>query len=535
MNILAQAQPQLKFRFKRRLFNKMFFILRVLFDNQRIRYIWAYGGSSASKTYSVVQLLVYKMLQSGDETACVFRKHAVDIKDSIYADFVGVIKAWGLQDHFICQINYIECRHTGAFIRFRGMDSTEKVKGISGFKRIILEEISEFEQDDLRQVRKRLRGKKGQQIICLFNPISEEHWIKKTVFDKQKLFKIEPGDGYGGMFIDHEGKLVDTSISQVQINDRGDVAVLKTNYLDNWWITGKWKDGKKIGGFVDQHVLTDMDDDRLNDPDYYEVYGLGNWGKIRTGAEFWKDFKRSTCTTDIGWVERQPIFLSWDENVNPYLTCLVWQLYSQPRMALIKKKLIAEGHAWVLEKKYVAIQIDEICLEDPRNRVHEVCKEFKKRYPHERVQGLFNGGDRTSLKEDTKTEKGENFFTKTEEHLEEYNPRRRLQSVNPSVVQSGGFINQCYRRATDVAILINRKCEKSINDYQYAPEDSDGTIKKQKFRNKLTGVSYEKYGHPSDAKRYIITFNFAADYQKYLKGGKKILPKSGKNVSKNSY
>jgi phage terminase large subunit len=539
MNPLAQEKQTIRFRFKRRLFNKIFFILRVLFDNPRIRFIWAYGGSSASKTYSVVQLLVYKMMQSSDETACVFRKHATDIYDSIYSDFVGVIKAWGLQEHFIIQVNYIECKLTGAFIRFRGLDSTEKVKGISGFKRIVLEEISEFERDDLKQIRKRLRGKIGQQIVCMFNPVSEEHWIKKFIFDLEKLFTVAPGDNYGGMFVDHEGKLVDTSIAGVQVNDKGNTVILRTNYLDNWWIVGKWQvlpDGtrRKIGGFVDQHTIDDMESDRIKDPDYYNVYGLGLWGKIRTGAEFWKDFKAATCTTDIGWEERQPIFLSWDENVNPYLTCLVWQLYSQPRMAYIKKKLINGGHEWVLEKKYLAIQIDEICLEDPNNRVHAVCKEFRRRYPQARVAGLFIGGDRTSIKEDTKEEKGVNFYTKIEENLEDYHPRRRIQGVNPSVVQSGGFINQCYRRETEVAILINRKCEKSVDDYQYAPEDSDGTIKKTKVRNKTTGVTFEKYGHPSDAKRYVITYNFADEYQKYLRGGKKRMPKVGKNVSKNA-
>jgi PBSX family phage terminase large subunit len=532
---IPQPKQKINIKFKRRLFNKIFFILRVLFNNETIRFIWVYGGSSASKTYSVVQLLIMKMLENSGETAMVFRKHGVDIKDSIYADFVSIIKAWKLQDHFIIQINYIECKLTGAYIRFRGLDDEHKIKGISGFKRIVLEEISEFDHTDLKQIRKRLRGKKGQQIICLFNPVSEEHWIKKKIFDEEKLYSMVPGDGYGGMFVDAKGELVDTSISGIQVNDKGNTVILKTNYLDNWFIVGKWKDGKLVGGYVDQHTIDDMEKDAIKDPEYYEVYGLGNWGKIRTGSEFWKDFKRTTCTTDIYWCEAQPIFLSWDENVNPYLTCLVWQLYSQPRMELIKKQLIAGGHEWVLEKKYLAIQIDEICLEDPRNRVHDVCAEFKSRFPHGRVAGLFNGGDKTSVKEDTKLEKGENFFTKAEEHLRDYNPRRRLQSVNPSVVQSGGFINQCYRRDTDVAILINRKCEKSIEDYQYAPEDSDGTIKKTRVMNKITKVSYEKYGHPSDAKRYIITYNFADEYQKYLRGGKRHMPKSGKNVSKNSY
>jgi phage terminase large subunit len=509
--------------------------LRAAFNNTAIRYIWAYGGSSASKTYSVVQLLIVEMLRDSRNTAMVFRKHSVDIKDSIYADFEEIIKKWNLSAYFKLQEHYIECTLTGSYIRFRGCDSTEKIKGLKGFKRIVLEEISEFDEADLKQIRKRLRGAKGQQIICLFNPVSEEHWIKKKIFDLQKWIRVDEGDTCGGMFVDAKGKLIDTTVAGLDINEQGNTVRIKTNYLDNWWIVGKWKDGAMIGGWVDKHVIDDMESDRLLDPDTYEVYGLGNWGKIRTGQEFWKDFKRSSCTTDIGLCQAQPIFQSWDENVRPFLTCLVWQLYSRSRMELIKDKLIAEGHEWVLDKKYLAIQIDEICNEDPRNRVRETCLDFVRKYPPGSVQGLKICGDRTSIKEDTKLEKGENFYTQICEYLEAYHPSLKLQSVNPSVMMSGGFINQSYRRQNDVAILINRKCEKSINDYQYAPEDADGTIKKTRVTDKVTKVSYEKWGHPSDAKRYVITTNFSDEYTKYLKGGKKMKPIVGKSVSKNSY
>jgi hypothetical protein len=303
--------------------------------------------------------------------------------------------------------------------------------------------------------------------------------------------------------------------------------VIKTNYLDNPFIVGP--------NFRDQATIDDFEFDRLNDPEYYEVYGLGNWGKIRTGGEFWKDFRRTTCTTDLYWCHHQPIFLSWDENVNPYLTCLVWQLYSATRMELIRPYLEANGLQWVLTKKYLAVQIDEICLEDPRNRVRDVCNEFIKRYPVDRVAGLFVCGDRTSLKEDTKLEKGENFYTKVAEYLQDYKPRMRLQSKNPSVVQSAGFVNECYARRTDVAILINRRCEKSIWDYQYAPEDSDGTLKKVKVPHPVTKIPFEKYGHPSDAKRYVITSNLGDEYTKYLRGGKAMKPVVGRNVHKHAH
>lgn len=478
------------------LFNNVYWHLRKAFKNARIRYIWLYGGSSASKTYSLVQLIIVRMLAYPNESTMILRKYAVDIKDSIFQDFKSIIDDWGLNDYFTIQVNFIKCNHTGAYVRFRGLDDSEKVKGISGFNRVVMEEISQFDEADFKQIRKRLRGKPNQQIIGIFNPISEEHWIKKNVFDKEQLQEIP-----------------NTNISGMWVNSVGNLIVLKTNYLDNKYIVGP--------NFVDQHTIDDFEKDKADDNAYYQIYGLGNWGKIRTGGEFWKDFKYERNTTSIYWDETKPLFMWWDENVNPYLTCLVWQIYNEQNTIIPGKKL--------------AIQIDEICFEDPNNRVRNVCDEFKKRYPFQRVQGLWVGGDRTSIKEDTKLEKGENFFTEILRHTAEYKPTLTMQSVNPSVAKSGAFINECYAGRTELAMLINTKCKKSIHDYQYALEHSDKGIDKKKKTHPVTKVQYEEFGHPSDAKRYFVTVNFSGEYGLYLKGGKNIMPKTGKNISKNSW
>lgn len=516
-------------KFKRRLFAKIFWILKAAFENVRLRFIWVYGGSSASKTYSVVQLLIRKMMESKDETAMVFRKFSVDIEDSIFSDFKQIIEAWGLTDQFRIIHRYIEYLPTGAYIRFRGLDDSEKIKGLSGFKRIILEEISQFEHSDFKQIRKRLRGRKGQQIICIFNPVSEDHWIKKEIFDKRGVPQFVPaGSDYnGGMFVDRKGRLVDTSIAGIW--QGGNMCVMKTNYLDNPFIVGPL--------FVDQGTIDDFEDDKKYDPELYQVYGLGNWGRIRTGGEFWKDFNKDAKTT-IGWCKHQPIFLSFDENVNPYLPCQVWQLYSRGRFYLIEKYLRA-NHPWILDDpriKYLAIQIDELFLADPLNKTWHVTAEFMRRYPVEDVPRLFVGGDRTAIKEDTKKEKGTNFFTDILAELKEYEPRLKMQSVNPSVMQSAKFVNKCYRHGTAIAVLINEKCEKSIYDYEYALELSDGSgIDKKVVKNEKTGVSYQKFGHASDCKRYVVTVNFPDEYSAFLQGGKKLKPITGKNVSKNTY
>jgi len=490
-------QPELNISLNPKLFNNIYWHLEEAFDDLNIRYIWCYGGSSASKTYSVVQLIVKKMLSLSKENTLVLRKFHVDIKDSIYSDFKTIIGDWGLTEYFLIQTDFILCKLTGSFVRFRGLDDSEKVKGITGFRRVILEEISQFDEQDLKQIKKRLRGRAGQQIIGIFNPISEEHWIKTNVFDQEVLTEIPTED--------MEGKW---------INENGNTVIMQTNYLYNVFIVGRWKDGKQVGGFIDQHVIEDFEKDKLTDNAYYQVYGLGNWGKIRTGGEFWKDFDVNRHLTNIGYDPELPIFMSWDENVNPYLTCLLWQIPT-------------------IDKKKTAIQIDEICLPDPKNRRHHVCNEFMARYPL--VKGLYVGGDRTSMKEDTAKEKGENFFTDILKYLHGYRPTLRIQSSNPSVVQSAGFINSCFAGRVDIPILINEKCRKSIYDYQYALEDSDGTLKKSHKTNKLTKVTYEEFGHASDAMRYFMTVAFANDYNIYLRGARNSLPIIGKNVSRNAY
>jgi len=479
------------FDFNPNLFNNVYWHLRKAFNNTLIRFIWCYGGSSASKTYSVVQLLIIKMLEGKNENALVLRKYAVDIKDSIYSDFTSIIDDWGLRKHFIIQQNFIQCKLTGSYVRFRGLDDSEKIKGITKFKRVVLEEISQFEQADLKQIRKRLRGREGQQIIGIFNPISEEHWIKKEVFDKEVLIDIE------------------SDISGYQVNEKGNLIILKTNYLDNIFIVGKWKksidgglavdaNGKliQIGGFVDQHTIDDFENDRINDFEYYRIYALGEWGKLRTGGEFWKNFKAETHVNNMGWDKSLPIWLSCDENVNPYLPWTIWQI-----------------------KGKHAQQIDEIFMEDPKNRVVYAAKEFMNRYPIHDVAGLFVGGDRTSIKEDTKKEKGENYFTDIMRELKDYRPNLKIQSVNPSVVQSGNFINDIYsgNSTSGITIGINgTKCKKSVYDYQYTLEASDGSIHKSTKKHPVTKVTYQEFGHASDCKRYLITHNFATEYLAFI-------------------
>lgn len=491
----------IKIDFNPQLFTKVFWHISKAMSDVLIRFIWIYGGSSASKTFSTVQETIKLMLSGPNENTLVLRKFATDIKDSIYADFEGIIKDWGLEQEFIIQQNYIECRGTGSYVRFRGLDDSEKVKGITRFKRIILEEVSQFDEVDLKQIRKRLRGRIGQQIIGIFNPISEDHWIKKNIFDKMKL--IEEACDIAGKWISESGNTV----------------IIKTNYLDNGYIVGPY--------FTDQHAIDDFEEDKLNDNTYYQIYGLGNWGRLRTGGEFWKDFNPNKHVKANPFKDSNPslyrpelpIHMSWDKNVNPYCPASLWQT-----------ETIEIGE----EKIKRVWQFDEIAMEDPLNRVRHVCAEFKRRYPVSEVDSLFIYGDRTAWQEDTLKEKGENMYTDIEKELDDYNPRRRLPSANPSVNQSADFVNACYsRNYGGIELSIGDNCKKSIYDYTYALEDENGGLAKTTKKNPLTKVVYQEFGHFSDAKRYILVMLFSSDYIRFKTKGKPNRVDGGSNEDSN--
>lgn len=293
----------------------------------------------------------------------------------------------------------------------------------------------------------------------------------------------------------------------------------KVEWINDWFELEKFEDEikdtifSKVKFFECSHknksvVISSTFHNQENLPDNYITNQVSNltpelqemlvYGSpfSKSGGEFYKHFNRDKHIKDNDYDPSLPLHISFDENVHPYLTCTVWQ---------------------IKEKK--AMQIDEICLSSPQNTVKAVCNEFKKRYPIK--SGLFIYGDRTSKKEDTKLEKGSNFFTIIQQELREYTPSTRLPNRNPPVVMRGNFMNMIfYNNFQDIIIEIHSKCNNSIGDFTYLKEASDGTKLKEKAKNPQTGVTYEKRGHTSDSAEYLICQVFKTEFYTYINGNK---------------
>lgn len=459
--------------FEADVFNEIYHEISEAYDNEDVRFIFIYGGSSSSKSYSAVQKTITYMLEGGENNSLIFRKFSTDIDNSIFQDFKTIISDWGLNDYFKIQKHYIECKITGSFTVFKGLDDSEKIKGLSGFKKIIMEELNQFDYADFKQAKKRLRGMKGQQIIGIFNPVSEMSFIKKEIFDNE-------------IFTDLPSK-----IQSKKINESGDTIVLRTCYLDNVFIVG---DGNG-GGFIDKHVIADFERDKINDINYYNIYALGMWGKLRTGGEFLKQFKSDKHVGLYPYSENEPLHIGFDENVLPYLTCNVFQLYDGKLR-----------------------QIDEIMLKDPLNTLKDTCDEFIKRYG-KNEHGLFVYGDATSKKQDTKLQKGQNFYLLIKGYLSKLKPIFKVPKANPSVLMSRNFTNDLLAgEIAGLELCIDSRCRNSINDYQYCTEDSEGKVNKKVITDKTTGQKYQEFGHASDVLRYVLTAMFLKEYRNFMKG-----------------
>lgn len=211
-----------------------------------------YGGSSSGKSYFLAQRVVIDILKGG-RNYLICRAVGKAIKKSVYNEIQKLIKDWGIGALFSTHKTdmVITCGN-GYQIMFSGLDDTEKLKSITPEKGVItdiwIEEATEITADNLKDMKKRLRGidiysddePAKKRITLSFNPIIQTHWI------------------YTEFFIN-----LAWSDQQTEYQD-DDLSILKTIYKDNVFLTD------------DDIELLENEDDEY----YYNVYTLGLWGVL---------------------------------------------------------------------------------------------------------------------------------------------------------------------------------------------------------------------------------------------------------------
>lgn len=488
-----------------RKFNPNAFWLLRFMDDTAVRFIYLRGGSSSSKSFSAAQAILCRTLYDGANTL-VMRKVGASILKTIYEDYRVACRGLGLAGSFTFKLNSIACRANGARIDFSGLDDPEKIKGIANYRRLHLEELTEFDLADFKQLRKRLRGREGQQIVATFNPISERHWIKREVMDTEQWHDIPMEVTIGGRKLPPElvrVKSVRMNAPKQVMNVRTgkpqehapDAVVVQSTYLNNFWVVGS-PDGTY--GFYDSQCVADFEHDRLHDPAYYTVYALGEWGVVRTGSEFFGAFRVGKHTGAVPFEPSLPVHISVDNNVLPYISVSLWQV------------ACTDGGGKALR------QFAEVCAAQPDNSVRRaaalVCR-LLRALPYAGVVHLH--GDASTRMRNTIDEGRRSWLDLFIESLRRggFEVEDKVGVRNPPVALTGEFVNAILEgEVQGVGLSVDEGCTKSVEDYQAVQKDENGGMLKVKVKDKATGQVYERHGHLSDTLRYFVADVCRAEY-----------------------
>lgn len=217
-----------------RVFNKHIYDILYNYDSPTELH---YGGGSSGKSHGVVQKVVLKALQPWDVPRRVLwmRKVGRTIKDSIFEDVIRCLSSFKILPY--CKVNMSDYRITlpnGAVFLFKGADDIEKVKSIKAVSDIVMEEATEFNQEDYMQLTIRLREPiyKKRQLFMMFNPVSKANWVYKFFFEQKQE----------------------------------DVVIYHTTYKDN--------------KFLDEATKKNLELLIERDPVYYKIYALGEFATL---------------------------------------------------------------------------------------------------------------------------------------------------------------------------------------------------------------------------------------------------------------
>lgn len=269
-----------------------------LYEN-RSRFLILPGGAGSGKSVFCADKVVHRVLCENEHKFLCLRKVGDTVEESIYAELISAIEERGVTHEFKVNKTKHSFFHlpTGNQILCKGLDDVAKMKSIKGITGVWMEEATEFEEDDFDQLNLRVRGIKRNyvQYLLSFNPIDENHWLKKRFIDRK-----DP-----------------------------DATVLVTTYKDNDFLTEQ--DVNQLLKLADRNQL------------FFDVYVLAKWGVVVKSNKFYYAFSREKHIIP-SYVPNPhlPITVSFDFNVVP-MTAIVAQKLSDLNAIVFDELKVPEG------------------------------------------------------------------------------------------------------------------------------------------------------------------------------------------------
>lgn len=387
------------------------------------------------------------------------RKIADTIRSSTFQGLKDIIVEWGLEKYFIIRESDMKiiCRHNGNMLIAYGLDKPEKLKGIKDASHVLWDEMTEGTFKDYAHLKGILRTTKVKQTQFWgsFNP-EYDFWGREYFFENHESDEIPIG-------------MVPTK--------RKNTLIFKASFKNNPFIDAKAYEAE----------LRDLAD---GDENYLTVWIEGNWGQSITGKEFFTNFKKSIHVKQVPFIPGKPTHNTFDFNVVPYMTQLCIQVN-------------------LTDTEFQIRVFKEYCLEDPFNSTVAVCKRFIEDYGSQ-IEELFYYGDASGESKIA----GKGNVVAFDDVRSMYRPylhsaSKRVLRKNPRIMKRRDFMNRLLSRKIIVdglvaVLMIDEDCRKMIDDMQKLKVGVDGKLKKKVKDPKNKDITYELYGHTSDALEYMI-------------------------------
>jgi phage terminase large subunit len=281
----------------RKLYNERY--LETWHNDVEFLHYFGSAGSGKSRFVAQKEIVFSFREQRRNRKTLVVRKVFNTIKESVYSELKTVIYSWKLDDVFEILKTPLQItnKETGVTFLFIGLDDVEKVKSISGVDRIWIEEATELTSPtELDQLRLRLRGFDKVQITLSYNPINVHHWLNTDIHEKR------PEGHY----------------------------IFKTTYRDNVKMLE-----------ADPHYADYIESLQFTNPNYYKVYGLGEWGQNLEGL-IYPDYD------SIDAMPGEPQFYGLDFGFNDPCALVagrIQDIFEQPKKDYIIQEILYEtGH-----------------------------------------------------------------------------------------------------------------------------------------------------------------------------------------------
>ena len=185
------------------------------------------GGTRSSKSYSLAQLFIIKCLEDTGKTYTICRKTLPALKATAYRDMIQILKELDLyaeENHNKSELSY---QLNGNLLEHISVDQPTKIRGRKRHY-LWLNEANEFTYEDWQQLILRTT----ERIYLDYNPSDPYSWI----YDKVVV--------------------------------RDDCTFIKSTYMAN--------------PFLDEDTIAEIERLKDLDPDYWQVYGLGEIGSVQT-------------------------------------------------------------------------------------------------------------------------------------------------------------------------------------------------------------------------------------------------------------